>query len=1020
MAYTDLIISEYIEGSSNNKAIEIFNGTGSAIDLSAGGYSLQMFFNGNPVSGLTINLTGILAAGDAYVVAQSSADPMILAQADLTNSSGWFNGDDAITLRKGSTVLDVIGQIGFDPGTEWGSGFTSTADNTLRRKDTVTVGDSDGSNAFDPSVEWEGFANNTFDGLGSYTPAGGNPLLVSVTAFDASASEAGLDPGVFRITRSGSTTGDLIVDFLLGGSAGASDYAAAPTGSATIPNGASFVDVLITPVDDSDPEPTETVTLTLQPVTGYALGTAAASLDILDDDTGPTRISAIQGSGAASPLVNTVVTVEAIVVGDFQGSTGLSGFYLQEEDADADGDATTSEGLFVFQGGNTTDVQVGDKVRVTGTVIEFSSSGTQLTELSSVSSVQVVATGQPLPMAATLNLPVATLADLEALEGMRITVPGTLTVSDTFTLGRFGEVLLAADGAGNEPGTDARLDQFTQFHAPSVSGNAAYQALQTLRSIVLDDGSSVQNPATVLARGGLPLTADNTLRGGDTVNGIDGVLDQRFGVYRIQPTEPVDFVATNARTAVPDVGGSLQVAALNVLNFFNGDGQGGGFPTSRGANTPTEFDRQLDKIVSAILGTGAELVGLLEIENDGYGADSAIQTLVNALNATAGPGTWAFVDPGRTVLGGDEIAVGMVYQPAALTPVGNAAILDQAVDVRFNSAVQRPSLAQTFEVTDNGALFTPVINHLKSKGSSAGGLGDADIGDGQGQSNGTRTAAAQALVDWLATDPTGQGDADYLILGDLNAYAQEDPITAIRAGADDAPGTADDYTNLIGDATYSYSFDGQWGALDHALGSASLAAQVTGATKWHINADEPTALDYNVEFKSPAQVDAFYAPGPFRASDHDPVVVGLNLGLTFTGTARGELIVGTPGADVIRAGQGRDAALGGDGNDRFVFGSVLDFVDVIGDFEPGHDVLDIGALMRSVGAGNADPVAGGYLRTLTFPDVVLPSGVHIEIDYTLVLFDPDGSAGLAAARPMVELVGVSVIDANDLLMLAPA
>ena len=151
-APTELFFSEYIEGSSNNKALEIYNGTGAAIDLGANAYNVKVYFNGNPVSTLTINLTGTVADGDVFVVAQSTADPAILAQANQTNGAGWFNGDDAVVLRKGTTMLDVIGQIGFDPGTEWGSGLTSTADNTLRRKVSVNAGDPIGSDAFDPSI----------------------------------------------------------------------------------------------------------------------------------------------------------------------------------------------------------------------------------------------------------------------------------------------------------------------------------------------------------------------------------------------------------------------------------------------------------------------------------------------------------------------------------------------------------------------------------------------------------------------------------------------------------------------------------------------------------------------------------------------------------------------------------------------------------------------------------------------------------------------------------------------------
>ena len=132
----------------------------------------------------------------------------------------------------------------------------------------------------------------------------------------------------------------------------------------------------------------------------------------------------------------------------------------------------------------------------------------------------------------------------------------------------------------------------------------------------------------------------------------------------------------------------------------------------------------------------------------------------------------------------------------------------------------------------------------------------------------TRTNAAAALADWLATDPTGSGDTDFLIIGDLNAYTKEDPLTAfVNAG----------FTNLIdtGNDPYSFSFDAQAGALDHAVASASLVPQVAGVLEWHINADEPRLYDYNLEHgRDPALFDA---TTPYRASDHDPVVVGLDL-----------------------------------------------------------------------------------------------------------------------------------------------
>ncbi|MFO1330100.1 MAG: ExeM/NucH family extracellular endonuclease [Rubrivivax sp.] len=1012
-AYSNLLISEYIEGSSNNKAIEIYNGTGAAINLASGSYNLQMFFNGSASAGLTINLTGTVAAGDVYVVAQSSANAAILAQADQTNGSGWFNGDDAVVLRQGTTVLDVIGQIGFDPGTEWGTGLVSTADNTLRRKSDVFAGDANGADAFDPSVQWDGFALDTFGDLGVYS-VGPAVVTVSLTAVDASAAESPSDSATLRFTRSGATSTDLTVQYGFSGTAAAGDLQQPLTGSIVIPAGQASVDLVLTPFDDIDPEGAESLTFSVTDGADYDPGNPAqATITIADDDVAPTYIHAIQGTGSGSPLVGQTVSVQAIVVGDFQGAAGLGGFFLQEEDIEADGDPNSSEGLFVFQGNSGTAVNVGDLVRVTGVVTEFGNGFSQLTELGSVSAVTVLSTGNPLPAATTVAFPLASAGALESLEGMRVTVVTPMTVTDNFTLGRFGEVLLSTDGPGNQRGTDARLDQFTQFNAPGASANAAYLDTIAGRRLVLDDGSDDQNPATVWGRDGLPLSAANTLRGGDTVATLTGVLDDRFGdaglgAYRLQPTAPVDFDAGNPRPADPGVDGRIKVASFNVLNYFTTLGQ-------RGADTLDELARQQAKLVSALSGLDADVVGLLELENNGYGPTSAIATLVNALNAAVGAGTYAYIDPGLPKLGTDAIAVGMIYKTGTVRPVGSPAVLDKSVDARFDSDNQRPSLAQTFEDPATGALFTPVINHLKSKGSAAALPGDADAGDGQGFSNATRTQAALALADWLATDPTHQGDGDFIVMGDLNAYAMEDPLQALRDGGDDQRGTADDLVDAIDATSYSYSFDGQWGSLDHGLVTRGLLHQLVDAGKWHINSDEPIALDYNVEFKSVAQLSSYYAPDAYRSTDHDPVVLGLNPGLVINGAAGSQLLTGTLGNDRLRGGGGRDLVQGGDGDDLFVFTSLLDAYDTVLDFVPGHDHLDIAALMASVNAAGADPVQGRYLSVLTLPKLLLGPAAAALPSYTLVLFDPDGGAGSAAARPLAELVGVTVLGPADLL-----
>jgi predicted extracellular nuclease len=356
-------------------------------------------------------------------------------------------------------------------------------------------------------------------------------------------------------------------------------------------------------------------------------------------------------------------------------------------------------------------------------------------------------------------------------------------------------------------------------------------------------------------------------------------MEQSFGLYRVQPTAPADYQSVNPRPESPeDVGGEVRVASFNVLNYFltlisEGDICGPDQNMEcRGADDQGELDRQRAKILSALAGIDADVFGLIEMENT-TGVEP-LADIVAGLNAM-GAGPYEFIDTG--VIGTDAIRVGIIYEPGSVTPVGDFAILDSSVDPDFDDSLNRPVLAQTF--TDGeGGVFTVAVNHLKSKGSEC--PGEPDIGDGQGNCNLTRLAAARAQVDWLATDPTGSGDPDFLIMGDLNSYDMEDPIDAVIAGPDDVLGTPDDYTDLVkafgGDTEYTFVFDGQTGYLDHGISNGALTPQVSGATVWHINADEPDLLDYDTTFKSPEQ-DALFEENAFRSSDHDPVIVGLDL-----------------------------------------------------------------------------------------------------------------------------------------------
>ncbi len=593
----------------------------------------------------------------------------------------------------------------------------------------------------------------------------------------------------------------------------------------------------------------------------FSYGTVAAP-------TTTTFIHDIQGNGASSPMVGATVRIQGVVVGSFQSTTnGLKGFFVQEEDADADNDPNTSEGIFVFDNGNAPAVAVGQLVTVVGTVAEFNG----LTELSPVLSTQVNGFA-PLPTAVQLTLPFASATDLEKYEGMRVVLPQTLTVTNNFALGQYGEFVLSL----------SRLAQPTNVTTPGGAANAL-QAQNNLSTITVDDGSSAQYVDPTPFEFG----PSSTFRTGTTVTGLVGVVTYFASTYLIEPTSPPVFVDANPRTPPPTVGGKLRIVGANVLNYFNGDGLGGGFPTARGATNLTEFNRQRAKVIGSLSALKADIYGLTEVENDGYGPTSALQDIVNGLNALAPSGTSYSAIAPSFALGTDVIRVALIYRNETVTPVGLPAT---TTDVSFSRA--RPPLAQTFQELEGGEKLTVCINHFRAKGSadSSSPL-NLDQGDGQATNNYLRVQEAQALTSWLATDPTASGDPDFLIIGDLNSYAMEDPIMLIKSVG---------YTDLTrtyeGASGYSYAFAGQFGHLDYALATASLASQVTGTQAWHNNSDEPIFLDYNLENKTPAQA-ALNVGTPYRASDHDPILIGVTLS-----PAQAPLVTQDPASQTVNTG----------------------------------------------------------------------------------------------------------------------
>ncbi len=588
-----------------------------------------------------------------------------------------------------------------------------------------------------------------------------------------------------------------------------------------------------------------------------------------------TPIYAIQGSGLSTPTPG-IVSTKGVVVGDFEGTTADSGFYIQDVTGDAD--PTTSDGIFVFTG-STNVVSIGQVVRVTGFARErFNQTTLNGTDsnTAAVPAANIIQCGTGAVAPSDVTLPVTSQDDFERYEGMSVRFPQPLVIAEYFNYDRFGEIVLAQPLAG-----ESRPFSGTAIDEPGAAANARASA-NLLSRITLDDVQSAQNPPVLRHPNGAAFSLSNLFRGGDTVQNAVGVLGFEFNLYRIFPTGPAVYTAANPRPASPEtVGGTVRVGAMNTLNFFvTADYPSGSALDNKcgplnslecrgwDSDQATEFTRQRDKLLTALSGLDGDVIGLNELENS-----TGVEPLASI---TSGMPGYGYIATGT--IGTDAIKVGMIYRPAVVSPVGDFKLLTSVVDPRFNDTKSRPALAQTFEVNATGARFTVVVNHLKSKGSACNDVGDPDLLDGQGNCSQTRRAAAEALVDWLATDPTGSGDPDFIIMGDLNSYAKEDAIDEIKAGSDDTVGTGDDFTNLIanfqGTYAYSYTFDGQAGYLDHALANASLFAQITGAADWHINSDEPDVLDYDTSFK-PAAQDALYEVNPYRTSDHDPVVVGL-------------------------------------------------------------------------------------------------------------------------------------------------
>jgi predicted extracellular nuclease len=995
---TELFFSEYIEGSSNNKALEIYNGTGSAIDLLTGGYNIQMFFNGSASAGLTINLTGTVAAGDVYVVAQSSADPVILAQADQTNGAGWFNGDDAVVLRKGTTVIDLIGQVGSDPGTEWGTGLTSTADNTLRRKAATCGGDTNPTDVFDPSVEWDGFATNTFDNLGVFASTCGLTGPTGVGAANPSSVQPGgltlltvtVTPGSNPTSTGLAVTGNLTS---IGGSATQQFYDDGVTGGDVTANDNVFsYQATVAPATTTGNKTLPISITDAQARSGSASISLAVALSLAIHD--------IQGSGSTSPFAGAVVETTGLVTG-----VKSNGFFIQTKPGFEDADPSTSEGVFVFtSSAPPPGAAVGSEVKVTGTVQEFipgaDLNSPPMTEIAGAPSVTLLSSGNPLPAPITLTAadtdPAGSIEQLEKYEGMRVHVDSLTIVGPTqgsiseanatsTSIGVFYGVITGIARPFREPGIEVPdpLPAGSPCCVPSFDANP-----ERLR--VDSDGQ--------VGAAALEVTA------GAVATNLTGPLDYAFRTYTILPDPAsVPGVSGNLPGAIPvpvPAADQFTVGSFNMERFFDTTDDSN---TQDAVLTPTAFNNRLNKASLAIRNVlrMPDILGVEEMENL-----STLQAVAARINSDAvaasqpNPNYVAYLVEGNDIGG---IDVGLLVKSSRVNVIDVTQYGKDTTYIDPNTGLpellnDRPPLLLRATVNaPTGAPFpvTVIVNHLRSLS------GVDDPADGN-RVRTKRRAQAEFLANLIQVRQAADPNEHIISIGDYNAFqfndGYVDSISTIRG----TPTLCDqvvlcssdlvnpDLADLVDTAPaserYSFVFDGNAQVLDHELVTQNLLQRFEGLHYARNDADFPESFR-----NDPSR--------PERISDHDPAVAYFRLpllsalspanvwvglkdraglknsnGVSIRFDLRAEIYYN--GSTLVGSGELASAAGGGSGFHNTKLDSIpLDLPAAVG-IAPG-DTLSIKLLVRNACSGSGED--SGTAR-LWFNDTEADSHFDATID----------------------------------------
>lgn len=693
------------------------------------------------------------------------------------------------------------------------------------------------------------------------------------------------------------------------------------------------------------------------------LGAAIAAPAYAEDT--PLTIADVQGASDATPYLGKSVTVRGVVTAVY-ATGGFNSYVIQTPGAPQASTTGKSDAITVYQKSVPT-VKIGDYLEVTGTAGEFNG----LTQISSPTHTVLTDTVEA-PQPLSIDWP-KTNAEREKYEGMLFAPTGTYTVSNTYSTSQYGDVGLAF---GNSP-----LVQPTEVGTPGSDAAKAQADRNAEIGVILDDGS---NTDFTKSKDEAPpfISLTNPVRVGAAVTFTEPmIIDYRNNKWKLNPTTPMLAGAEtvsfkNTRTSKPDVanlaGSDIKVASFNVLNYFTTTGDtwpgctaytdrsGVGITVKscpgngpRGAWDAASLKRQQSKIVAAINATDADVIGLMEIENSavlGEAADEAVSTLVKALNVAAGSSKWDYVRSSKdlpAVAEQDVITNAIIFQKAAVKPVGESHALGDQSGAGEPFINAREPLGQAFEPVAGGEPFFVVVNHLKSKGSAGPLPGDADSGDGQGASNASRVAQANALVTWIpqvletVTTEAGKAVKDVALVGDFNSYSEEDPMHVLyKAG----------YTNAntaYAEGQYSYSYQGMSGSLDHVLFNESLGERTVGADIWEINGPESIALEYS-RYNNFTQL--YHASNAFRSSDHDPVILGFTAGTKAKTTTLNLLDIndfhGRIDANTVKFAGTIEKARAAAGEDKTLFISAGDnigaslFASAVADDKPTLDVLN--------------------------------------------------------------------------------